>query len=172
VIDMALLSVIRRWHFLDGMPIREIERRTGLSRNTIRKNLRAGTVEPRFKVPERPSKLDPFAEKLLGWLRIEAGRSRKQRRTVKQMHADLVMLGYDGSYNRFAAVAREWKADRQRDDQTYLRAAGVHAGRGLPVRLERGLGDHCRGENQAAGRAQQAVAQLRLHRQGLSASDA
>ena len=33
---MALLSVIRRWHFRDGMPIREIERRTGLSRNTIR----------------------------------------------------------------------------------------------------------------------------------------
>lgn len=55
------------------MPIREIERRTGLSRNTIRKYLRAGTVEPRFKVPDRPSKLDPFAEKLTGWLRIEAG---------------------------------------------------------------------------------------------------
>ena len=41
---MALLSVIRRWHFREGMPIREIERRTGLSRNTIRKYLRAGTV--------------------------------------------------------------------------------------------------------------------------------
>ena len=54
---MALLSVIRRWHFRAGMPIREIERRTGLSRNTIRKYLRAGTVEPKFKVPERPSKL-------------------------------------------------------------------------------------------------------------------
>jgi len=34
---MALLSVIRRWHFREEMPIREIERRTGLSRNTIRK---------------------------------------------------------------------------------------------------------------------------------------
>lgn len=28
-IDMALLSVIRRWHFREGMPIREIERRGG-----------------------------------------------------------------------------------------------------------------------------------------------
>jgi transposase len=97
VIDMALLSVIRRWHFREGMPIREIERRTGLSRNTIRKYLRAGTVEPRFEVPERPSKLDPFAEKLSAWLRIEASRSRKQRRTARQMHPDLVVLGYDGS---------------------------------------------------------------------------
>ncbi|NHO40159.1 hypothetical protein GOB80_10810, partial [Acetobacter ghanensis] len=35
VIDMELLSVIRRWHCRDHLPIREIERRTGLSRNTI-----------------------------------------------------------------------------------------------------------------------------------------
>ena len=83
MIDMALLSVIRRWHFREGMPIREIKRRTGLSRNTIRKYLRAGVVEPKFKVPDRPSKLDPFAEKLSGWLRVEAGRSRKQRRKVE-----------------------------------------------------------------------------------------
>jgi transposase len=105
VIDIALLSVIRRWHFREGIPIREIRRRTGLSRNTIRKYLRAGAVEPKFKVPDRPSKLDPFAEKLSGWLRVEASRSRKQRRTVKQIHADLVTLGYDGSYGRVAAFA-------------------------------------------------------------------
>jgi transposase len=117
VIDMALLSVIRRWHFREGMPIREIERRTGLSRNTIRKYLRAGVVEPKFKVPDRPSKLDPFAEKLSGWLRTEAVRSRKQRRTVKQMHTDLTVLGYDGSYGRVAAFVRAWTAERQRDSQ-------------------------------------------------------
>jgi transposase len=125
VIDMALLSVIRRWHFREGMPIREIERRTGLSRNTIRKYLRADTVEPKFKVPDRPSKLDPFAEKLSGWLRIETGKSRKQRRTAKQMHADLVALGYDGSYGRVAAFVRAWKADRRRDAQTSGRGTFV-----------------------------------------------
>jgi transposase len=125
VIDMALLSVIRRWHFRQQVPIREIERRTGLSRNTIRKYLRADTVEPQFKVPERPSKLDPYAEKLSGWLRIEAGKSRKQRRTAKQMHADLVVLGYDGSYGRVAAFVRTWKADRQREQQTSGRGTFV-----------------------------------------------
>jgi transposase len=122
---MALLSVIRRWHFREGMPIREIERRTGLSRNTIRRYLRAGMVEPRFKVPERASKLDPFAEKLSGWLRIEAGKSRKQKRTAKQMHADLVALGYDGSYGRVAAFVRGWKADRQCEAQSSGRGTFV-----------------------------------------------
>ena len=124
---MALLSVIRRWHFREGMPIREIERCTGLSRNTIRKYLRSGTVEPKFMAADRPSKLDPFAEKLSGWLRIEVGKSRKQRRTAKQMHADLVVLGYDGSYGRVAAFVRAWKSERQRDAQS--------AGRGTFVPL-------------------------------------
>jgi hypothetical protein len=52
VIDMALLSVIRRWHCREHLSIREICRRTGLSRNTIRKYLRLNGVEPKFKVPD------------------------------------------------------------------------------------------------------------------------
>ena len=67
------------------MPIREISRRTGVSRNTIRKYLRSDVIEPKFQVPDRPSKLDPYAEKLSGWLRVEQAAARKQRRTVKQL---------------------------------------------------------------------------------------
>lgn len=125
VIDMALLSVIRRWHFHDQLSIGEISRRTGLSRNTVRKYLRTDTVEPSFKVPERPSKFDAFADKLSAWLCAEATKSRKQKRTIKQLHADLVSLGYDGSYGRVAAFARDWKADRQRAQQTSGRGTFV-----------------------------------------------
>lgn len=77
----------------------EIARRTGLSRNTITKHLAEGTIEPKFATPDRP-RLDPFSEKLTGWLKTEAGKSRKQRRTLKQMHAHLVKLGFTGSYIR------------------------------------------------------------------------
>jgi transcriptional regulator with XRE-family HTH domain len=73
----ALLSIIRRWHFRDEMPIREISRRTGLSRNTVRKYLRGGSVEPKFRVLDRPSKLAPHAEKLSLWLRADTTKSRK-----------------------------------------------------------------------------------------------
>ncbi len=122
---MALLSVIRRWALRDRLSIRSISRRTGLSRNTIRKYLRSRTVEPKFIVPERPSKLDPFVDKLSHWLKVEAGKSRKQKRTVKQLHADLVILGYEGSYGRVAAFVREWKIDRQRAQQTSGRGVFV-----------------------------------------------
>ena len=95
---MELLSVIRRWRYRDHFSIREISRRTGLSRNTVRKYLRSDTVEPKFNVADRPSKLDPYADKLSQMLRQEAGKSRKQKRTTKQLHADLTALGYDGSW--------------------------------------------------------------------------
>jgi hypothetical protein len=29
---------------------------------------------------------------------VEAGKNRKQRRTTKKMHADLKVLGFEGSY--------------------------------------------------------------------------
>ncbi len=48
---MGLLSVIRRWALRDKMPFREISRRTGVSRNTTRKYLREGAVEPTIKTP-------------------------------------------------------------------------------------------------------------------------
>ena len=122
---MGLLNVIRRMALREKLPIREIARRTGLSRNTIRKYLKAGTIEPRFSVPERPSKLDPFADRLAGWLKTETSKSRKQRRPLTQLHADLVALGFTGSYNRVAAFAREWRAERQREQQTTGRGTFV-----------------------------------------------
>jgi transposase len=48
VINVDLLSVIRRWHHREKLAIREIALRTGLSRNTIRKYLAGDTVEPKY----------------------------------------------------------------------------------------------------------------------------
>lgn len=45
-------------------------------RNKMTKHLAANTIEPKFATPERQSKLDPFAEKLAGWLNTEASKLR------------------------------------------------------------------------------------------------
>ena len=47
------------------------------------------------------------------------------RTAIKQLHADLMSLGYDGSYGGVAAFARAWKADRQREMQTSGRGTFV-----------------------------------------------
>lgn len=122
---MGLLNVIRKLRLRQGLALREIERRTGVSRNTIKKYLKADAIEPKFATPERSSKLDPFAGTLAGWLKTNAKKGRKDRHTLKKMHADLVALGFTGSYNRVAAFARQWRADRQREEQTTGRGTFV-----------------------------------------------
>lgn len=68
-IEMTFLRIIRRRALRERLSIREIALRTKLSRNIIQKYLWSGAVEPGFRVAERLSKLDPFAAKLLGWLK-------------------------------------------------------------------------------------------------------
>ena len=110
---MAIVSVIRRWHHREGMPIRQIAKRTGLSRNTVRKYLAGNVVEPQYPKRRSPGKLDEYEQTLTSWLFREAKRHRKQRRCIKQLYHDLVALGYTGSYDRVAAFARHWREAQQ-----------------------------------------------------------
>ena len=112
MIDVALLGIIRRWHLRDQVPLREIARRLGISRNTVRRYIRAETIEPAYADRRPRSSLDKYTLKLSAWLKTEAGKSRKQRRTLKQLHLELRSLGYEGSYDRVAAFARRWKVDQ------------------------------------------------------------
>jgi hypothetical protein len=77
-----------------------------------RRYLRAEIVEPAYADRRSPTSLDKYAFKLSAWLKTEATKSRKQRRTLKQMHIDLCVLGFEGSYDRVAAFARQWKVDQ------------------------------------------------------------
>ena len=67
VIDVATLNVIRRWALREQLSIREISRRTGLARNTVKKYLRSDQLEPQYAKRVSSSKLDPYAEKLAGY---------------------------------------------------------------------------------------------------------
>jgi transposase len=100
------------------MPIRQIARRTGLSRNTVRKYLASNGVEPRYPKRQSPGKLDDYERTLTSWLFREANRHRKQRRSVKRLYHDLVQLGYTGSYDRVAAFARHWREGQQEAKRT------------------------------------------------------
>jgi len=122
---MDLLGIIRRWALRDHLPIREISRRTKLSRNTIRKYLRGNIVEPKFRTRARPGKLAAFTDQLARMLKVEAGKPRKQKRTLKQLHTDLVALGFTGSYGRVAAFARRWKAEQRREQHASGRGTFV-----------------------------------------------
>ena len=80
---MALLGIIRRWHLRDQVSLREIAKRLGISRNTVRRYLRSETTEPAYAERQSASAIDPYAFHLAGWLKTEAAKSRKQRRSLR-----------------------------------------------------------------------------------------
>jgi transposase len=70
VLDVERWAELRREHFVRGVSIKELMRRTGLARNTIRVALRSD-APPGFRCPERPSKLDPFKAEICEQLRSD-----------------------------------------------------------------------------------------------------
>ncbi|MGO8904412.1 MAG: IS21 family transposase [Solirubrobacteraceae bacterium] len=65
---MERWAELRREHFVRGVSIKELARRFGVDRNTIRRALRS-QAPPRYERPTRPSKLDPFKQEIHELLR-------------------------------------------------------------------------------------------------------
>lgn len=56
MIDVAILSIIRRWHLRDQISLREIARPLGISRNTVRRYLRADVTAPAYPARHCPGR--------------------------------------------------------------------------------------------------------------------
>lgn len=93
MITLVMLAKIRRMHLRDGLSLREIAKRTGLSRNTIRRWLRSGQSEPVYPRRVAPSRIDPYRLQLETWLRADSHRSRHEQRTAKVLFAGLLRMG-------------------------------------------------------------------------------
>lgn len=89
MIDVEHWAEIRRMHFIDGVSIREIHRRTGLHRETIRRAL-AAKHPPAYCRPNAPSKLDPFKEEIERLLRSD---HQIPGTRIRELIAE---LGYEG----------------------------------------------------------------------------
>jgi transposase len=63
LVEVEQWAEIRRMPFVCGLSIKEIVRRTGRDRNTVRRALRA-TQPPKYSRAPAPSKLDPFKDEI------------------------------------------------------------------------------------------------------------
>ena len=100
VLDVERWAELRREHFIRGVSIKELMRRTGLARNTIRVALRS-EAPPVFRCPERSSKLDPFKEEICELLRGDARMSGVRVREL------IEPLGFDGGKSIVDDYVRE-----------------------------------------------------------------
>jgi transposase len=90
VLDVERWAELRREHFVRGVPIKELARRYGIDRNTVRRALRSDRP-PRYERPRRPSKLDPFKDEIHRLLR------RSPKLTGVRVRELIEPLGFEGS---------------------------------------------------------------------------
>jgi transposase len=120
VVGVEQWAEIRRLYFVGRLSIKELVRRTGHSRNTIRRALRSGEP-PRYRRPPRPSKLDPFREEIHRLLRSDA---RLPGKRVRELLED---QGYAGGKTILDDYLREVRPlfQRQRTFQRTSYRPGV-----------------------------------------------
>jgi transposase len=96
---------MRRLHLVEGVAIKEIARRTGLARNSVRTALRSADP-PSYRRPARPSKLDPFKEEVHRLLRADP---RIPGQRIRELIAE---LGFDGGKTIVDDYLRGFKISR------------------------------------------------------------
>jgi len=114
----------------EGLSLRAIARRTGHSRNTVRRLLRAPTP-PHYHAPQRDSQLDAYKEHLQR-RHLEHGLS------AVRLLAEIQPMGYAGSVDVVRRFLRTLRAERQRTSQ-------------LTVRFETGPGEQAQVDWKHAG---------------------
>ena len=107
------IGKIRRLHEVDGLPIKAICRRLGVSRKVVRKVLRSGATEFRYERGEQPQpKLGAWRGELDRLLTENAGRASRERLTLMRVFEELRGLGYGGGYDAVRRYARGWQRAR------------------------------------------------------------
>jgi transposase len=113
VLDVERWAELRREHFVRGVPIKELARRYGIDRNTVRRALRSDRP-PRYERPRRPSKLDPFKHEIHRLLR------RNPKLTGVRVRELIEPLGFEGSKTIVDDYLREVRP-LFRHERTYQR---------------------------------------------------
>ena len=107
---MAMIGKVRRLHYRQQKSVREIARITSLSRNTVRKWLKAPVAgEPKYRREARPGKLTAFHEALQLALKVDGHRPKRERRTAHALYAEIKAAGYAGGYTRVTDFIRAWR---------------------------------------------------------------
>ena len=119
---MEILGKIRRMHLRDKLSLHEIAKRTGLSRNTIRKWLRTPeeAAPPAYRRAREPGKLTAFHATLEQALKADAHRAKQNRRTAQALFAQIKGDGYTGGYSQLTAFIRDWRGREGRAPHAFV----------------------------------------------------
>ena len=113
MIIVETIGKVRRDHFVGGQGIKEIARKRGLSRHSVRKILRSDETSFSYErsAPHFP-KLGSFVEALEAMLAANEKRSKRDRRRLTRLYDDLRRAGYTGGYDSVRRYAQRWRREQ------------------------------------------------------------
>ncbi len=118
---MVMYGKIRRMYYREHLSINQIQRRTSLPRNTIKKWLKAPNDSAvKYQRAKQPGKLTAFESWLLLSLEADARRSRKNRRTAKMLFEEIRKDGYVGGYTIVCNFIRNWRTQDGQSKTAYV----------------------------------------------------
>ena len=122
MITMEMLGRIRRMYLRDKLSLHDIAKRTGLSRNTLRKWLKApeDVTTPAYSRAKSYGKLAAFTEALEQSLKADAHRIKQDRRTAKALFLQIKVSGYRGGYSRVTDFIREWRESEGKKPHAFV----------------------------------------------------
>ncbi len=107
---MEVLGKIRRLYYRDGLSFSEIARKTGYTRNTVKRWLKAPEgVKPRYQRQSGDTKIAAYAAQLVKALEVDAHRPKRDRRTALKLFGEIQAAGFTGDYSRVTEFVRHWR---------------------------------------------------------------
>ena len=105
-----------------GVPWREIARRLGVSRETVKKYAQMEDCSPRpASRPARVSGIDAYAQTVDAWLGADLRMPRKQRHTARRVYDRLVAEhGFEGSYSMVQRYVKRWREERRDEGDGFM----------------------------------------------------
>jgi transposase len=110
MITMEVLGKIRRLYYRDGLSFSEIARKTGYTRNTVKRWLRTPEgVKPTYRRQGGDTKIVPYTAQLVKALEVDAHRPKRDRRTALKLFGEIQAASFTGDYSRVTEFVRRWR---------------------------------------------------------------
>lgn len=109
---MDMIGKVRRMKLRDQLSLSEIAKRTGLSRNTVKKWLKApAEVVPKYERSKKEGKLTAFEATLHKGLTVDSHRPKQGRRSGRALLAQIQAQRYRGGYSAVTDYIRSWRVE-------------------------------------------------------------
>jgi transposase len=112
---METIAKIRRLYHVNGKGFKTIARELNLSKNTVKKIIRSDETQFKYERQEQGYPvLGSYIDKLKEKLEHDINEPKRRKRTARKIYAELILEGYEGSYDAVHDFVLQWKRENKK----------------------------------------------------------